>query len=55
LRAAALALLAAAAPASVAASAPIAFLVAEPEGSVVRGDSYVLPLEDPAAIATPGT
>ncbi len=29
---------------------PILFLVAEPEGSVTHGDSYVLPLEDPADI-----
>lgn len=29
----------------------ILFLVAEPGGSVVHGDSYVLPLDDPAAIA----
>ena len=28
----------------------ILFLVAEPEGSVTHGDSYVLPLEDPADI-----
>lgn len=29
---------------------PILFLVAEPAGSVTHGDSYVLPLEDPADI-----
>lgn len=29
---------------------PILFLVAEPEGSVTHGDSYVLPLEDPSDI-----
>jgi hypothetical protein len=31
-------------------AAPIAFLVAEPPGSVVHGDSYVLVLEDPTAV-----
>ena len=29
---------------------PVLFLVAEPAGSITRGDSYVLPLEDPADI-----
>lgn len=43
--------LACALAASPAAADPILFLIAERGGSVVHGDSYVLPLEDPAAIA----
>lgn len=30
---------------------PLLFLVAEPPGGIFHGDSYVLPLEDPGAIA----
>ncbi len=48
--AAALALLGLAGVADTAGAAPIAFLVAEPPGSVVHGDSYVLVLQDPADV-----
>jgi hypothetical protein len=37
--------------ASPAGALPVLFLVAEPAGAVFHGDSYVLPLEEPADIA----